>query len=52
MLGEKARLYAEHEFDYGNVIKAWDATLDKCINDWKANKPKSWTCEQLRPFGK
>lgn len=51
-LGEKARAYTDFEFDYGNMIKAWDETLDKCITDWKTNKPKAWTCEQLRPFGK
>lgn len=50
-LGEKARSYCDFEFDYHNVIKAWDETLDECITQWKTSKPKSWTCEQLRPFG-
>ena len=51
-LGEKAREYTDFEFDYGNMIQAWDKTLDECITQWKTNKPKQWSCEQLRPFGK
>ena len=47
----KATAYCEHEFRYEDMIQKWDETLDKCITDWKNNKPKSWTCEQLRPFG-
>jgi glycosyltransferase involved in cell wall biosynthesis len=50
-MAQKTTAYCEHEFSYPNMIKAWDESLDKCITDWKANKPKSWTCEQLRPFG-
>jgi glycosyltransferase involved in cell wall biosynthesis len=51
-LGEKAKAYCDFEFDYDNMIKAWDESLDKCITEWKTNKPKQWTCEQLRSFGK
>ena len=51
-LSEKNIAYCNFEFSYENMIKQWDDSLDKCINNWKTNKPKSWTCEQLRPFGK
>jgi len=51
-VGEKAAAYCEHEFKYENMIKAWDESLDKCITEWKNNKPKQWTCEQLRPAQK
>jgi len=51
-LFEKNIAYCDFEFSYENMIKQWDETLDKCISEWKTNKPKSWTCEQLRPFGK
>lgn len=51
-LGEKAQSYCDFEFDYGNVIKAWDESLEETITQWKTSKPKQWTCEQLRPFGK
>ena len=51
-LSEKNIDYCNFEFSYENMIKQWDETLDKCITGFKTNKPKSWTCEQLRPFGK
>ena len=51
-LGEKARSYAQAEFGYNDMIKAWDESLDKCIAEWKNNKPKAWTCEQLNVIQK
>lgn len=51
-LGQKAKAYAAHEFNYDGVIRAWDESLDKCITGWKAAKPQGWTCEQLNTFGK
>jgi glycosyltransferase involved in cell wall biosynthesis len=39
--GEKQKLakkmmdYADFEFNYGNVIKQWDESLEKCITDFK-----------------
>ena len=50
-MADKTIAYCDHEFKYENVIKSWDESLEKCITEWKNNKPKGWTCEQLRPFG-
>ena len=51
-LSEKMRAYCDHEFKYEDMIQKWDESLETCINNWKTDKPKGWTCEQLRPFGK
>lgn len=51
-LGKKAAEYCDFEFNFDNMIKAWDQTLDSCITKWKTNKPQSWTCKQIRTLGK
>ena len=30
--------YLEHEFKYENMIKAWDETMLKCVEDFKTKK--------------
>ena len=52
VLSEKNMAYCDYEFNFENMIKHWDETLDKCIADWNSNPQKQWTCEQLNPFGK
>jgi glycosyltransferase involved in cell wall biosynthesis len=32
---EKVLNYVDHEFNYEDVIKKWDETLEKCINNYK-----------------
>lgn len=51
-LSEKNIAYCDYEFSYENIIRQWDETLSKTIEDWKTKPHKHWTCEQLRPFGK
>ena len=40
-LGNKARKYANEEFNYQNVIDRWHETLNHTIDTWKS-KRKSW----------
>lgn len=40
-LGDKARNYAEQEFNYQNVIDKWHSTLNDTIENWKS-RTKSW----------
>jgi glycosyltransferase involved in cell wall biosynthesis len=46
-LGLKAMAHAHKDYDIENMIKDWDMTLSKTIDDWKTNKYKLWTCEEI-----
>lgn len=48
-LGLKALEYANHEFNMKNLVKKWDETLTKTINDWKENdmQNKQWTLTKI-----
>jgi len=39
--------YVDHEFNYENMIKRWDETLEKTILEFKEKSKKKWTIEQL-----
>jgi glycosyltransferase involved in cell wall biosynthesis len=39
-LRDKCINFVDREYNYENVIKAWDETLEKCILDFKAKKEK------------
>lgn len=45
--------YLEHEFKYENMIKSWDETMLKCVEDFKAKKEagklKRWKLTTIEP---
>jgi len=45
--------YLEHEFKYENMIKSWDETMLKCVEDFKAKKEagalKRWKLTAVEP---
>lgn len=47
VLGKKAMAYVEHEFSYENMIRSWDLSLRKAIQDFKENKTRQWDVVQL-----
>jgi glycosyltransferase involved in cell wall biosynthesis len=49
-LAKKNIEYANFEFNYEKMINDWDVSLEKCITEYKKNKPKSWTIEKIENF--
>lgn len=49
-IAEKAIAYCEHEFNYTNMIKRWDETLEACITKWKTNPRKSGAAPLFGPL--
>jgi glycosyltransferase involved in cell wall biosynthesis len=46
-LGLKAMAHAHKDYDINNMINSWDQTLTKTIEDWKTNRPKTWTHTEI-----
>ena len=46
-LGQKAREYVLSEFSSEKTIDTWHETLNKTIDDFKANKKKRWSVTSL-----
>lgn len=42
-LGLKAMAHAHADYDINNMVKSWDETLSKSIEEWKSNRPKLWS---------
>jgi glycosyltransferase involved in cell wall biosynthesis len=48
-LAQKMSDYIDFEFNFNDVVKKWDETLDNCITNWKANPPKKWELSSIDP---
>jgi len=51
-MAKKCIDYVDHEFSYEKMVKDWDATLDKCIVDFKAKKSLNegdWSLTTINP---
>jgi glycosyltransferase involved in cell wall biosynthesis len=46
-LGLKAMGYAHKNYNTEKMIKDWDESLTKTIEDWKKNGPKTWSHMEL-----
>lgn len=46
-LGKKAMAHAHKDYDIDNMIKDWDSTLTKTMDDWRANKPALWSHTEI-----
>jgi len=46
-LGKKAYEYAINEYNIDNVVKLWDESLEKTINEWKSSYSR-WTIEEIK----
>jgi glycosyltransferase involved in cell wall biosynthesis len=48
-IGKKAMAYVDFEFNYDNMIRLWDESLEKCITEWrnKETRPKLWSCTKV-----
>ncbi len=46
-LADKNIAYVNYEFNFDNVVKQWDETLEKTINNFKNNKNKKWKLKKL-----
>lgn len=42
-LGMKAMAHAHKDYDLDNMIKSWDETLSKTMEEWSVNRPKIWS---------
>lgn len=41
-IGKRARAYAMREYNMDSLIKSWDASLTKTIDEWKVSKRPAW----------
>ena len=46
-LGQKARDYVLSEFSYQKTIDLWHDSLLKLVTEWKEEKPKLWSLEEV-----
>lgn len=42
-LGLKAMAHAHKDYDINDIVKLWDKTLTKTIDEWDLKHPKMWT---------
>ena len=48
-MSKKCKDYVDFQFNHEDIVKKWDTTLTKCIDDFKANsKGKRWELLQLK----
>ncbi len=47
-LGQKAKDYVMSEFSYQKTIDLWHESLLNLVNQWKTDKPKLWTINEVR----
>ena len=46
-LGQKAMNYAHKNYNIDNVVKDWDSSLTKLIDNWKKDPPKRWSHTEI-----
>lgn len=46
-LGQKAMQHAHKNYNIDNMIKDWDSSLTKLIDNWQEGKNKRWTHEEI-----
>jgi len=46
-LGLKAMAHAHKNYDIDDMIKAWDETLSKTVQEWKSNNSKTWSNTEI-----
>jgi glycosyltransferase involved in cell wall biosynthesis len=46
-LGLRALQHAKKDYDIGDMVKSWDETLTKTIDEWKTNRPKLWSHTEI-----
>jgi glycosyltransferase involved in cell wall biosynthesis len=46
-IGTKAAQHAHKEYSLESMVKQWDETLTKSIDQWKNNKPKLWSHTEI-----
>lgn len=47
-MAQKCKDYVDFEFNIDNVVKAWDESLTKCIEDFQKTKGSNrWTCTEV-----
>jgi glycosyltransferase involved in cell wall biosynthesis len=46
-LGQKAMNYAHKNYNIDNVVKDWDMSLTKLIDNWKNNPPRRWSHTEI-----
>lgn len=47
VLAEKNIAYVDYEFNFDNIVKQWDETLEKTINNFKTNTKKKWKLKKI-----
>lgn len=48
IIGEKSKIYINKNYNYNDMINAWDSNLTSIINEWKTRKPKRWTLREIK----
>lgn len=46
-LGAKAREYAQRSYNIEKVVKDWDETLTKTIEEWKSGSQRKWSHQEI-----
>ena len=44
---QKNIAYVDHEFNFENIVKQWDNTLENVINNFKKNTSKKWKLKKI-----
>lgn len=48
-LSQKCKEYANHAFNFEDIVQKWHETMSKCIENYQ-NNSKTWTLEPINPY--
>jgi hypothetical protein len=46
-IGKLSREHALKHYNMKTLVKDWDESLSKLIDDWKSNPKRRWSCEVI-----